>query len=38
MSKWTECVKKNMSKYHKKYGKEKAMKQLSMDFKAGKVK
>lgn len=38
MSKWTECVKKNMSSYYKKYGKDKAMKKLSVDFKAGKVK
>jgi len=38
MSKWTNCVKKNMPKYYKKYGKSKAMKKLSEDFKAGKVK
>lgn len=38
MSKWTNCVKKNMAKYVKKYGKDKAMKKLSTDFKAGKVK
>lgn len=28
MSKWTMCIKKNMSKYYKKYGKEKAMKKF----------
>lgn len=38
MSPWVKCVKNNMSKYYKKYGKEKAMKKLSEDFKAGKVK
>ena len=37
-SPWVKCVQKNMSKYYKKYGKGKAMKQLSVDFKAGKVK
>jgi len=38
MSKWTNCVKNNMGKYYKKYGKEKAMKKLSEDFKKGRVK
>lgn len=37
-TKWVNCVKKNLGKYMKKYGKKEAMKKLSVDFKAGKVK